>query len=153
MSKIIGNTETIENAGSPAFDPSKSVEQIRAVAEQGIERSKEAFSKLSSDVETTQRAFDSTFEMAKITSNEMLLKTIAALQANAEAGFTHLEALVAVKSPSEFFELQTAFLRKQIEKSAEQSKALQALMLRATEDVSKPIKDAFEKALKERKAA
>ncbi|MCV3242059.1 phasin [Mesorhizobium robiniae] len=153
MSKIIGNTETIENAGSPAFDSSKSVEQIRAVAEQGLERSKEAFSKLSSDVETTQRAFDSTFEMAKTTSNEMLLKTIAALQANAEAGFTHLEALVAVKSPSEFFELQAAFLRKQIEKASEQAKALQALMVRAGDDVSKPIKDAFEKALKERKAA
>lgn len=72
--------------------------------------------------------------MAKTTSNEMLLKTIAALQANAEAGFTHLEALVAVKSPSEFFELQSAFLRKQIEKSAEQAKAIQALMLRASEE-------------------
>lgn len=89
----------------------------------------------------------------KTTGNEMLLKTIAALQANAEAGFTHLEALVAVKSPSEFFELQTAFLDKQIENSAEQAKALQALMMRATEDVSRPIKDAFEKALKVRKAA
>ncbi|WP_203546873.1 hypothetical protein [Mesorhizobium sp. AA22] len=43
MSKITGNTETIENAGSPAFDPSKPVEQVRAVAEQGLERSKEAF--------------------------------------------------------------------------------------------------------------
>ncbi|WP_348633280.1 phasin family protein [Mesorhizobium sp. M4B.F.Ca.ET.013.02.1.1] len=56
-------------------------------------------------------------------------------------------------APAEFLELQTAFLQKQIEKSAEQAKALQALMLKATEDVSKPIKDAFEKALKERKAA
>ncbi|TIW04867.1 MAG: phasin [Mesorhizobium sp.] len=153
MSKITGKTETIENVEFPTFDPSKATEQVRAVAERGVEQSKEAFSKLSSDAETAQRAFESTFEMAKTTSNEMLLKTIAALQANAEAGFTHLEALVAVKSPSEFFELHTAFLRKQIEKSAEQAKAIQALMLRASEDVSKPIKDAFEKALQERKAA
>ncbi|BCG83454.1 phasin family protein [Mesorhizobium sp. 113-3-3] len=56
-------------------------------------------------------------------------------------------------SPSEFFELQAAFLHKQMETSAEQAKALQALMLRATEDVSKPIKDVFEKALKVRQAA
>lgn len=153
MSKITGKTETIENAEFPTFDPSKAAEHVRAVADQSVEHSKDVFSKLSSDAETAQKAFDSTFEMAKTTSNEMLLKTIAALQANAEAGFTHLEALVAVKSPSEFFELQTAFLRKQIETSAEQTKALQALMLRASEDVSKPIKDAFEKALKERKAA
>ncbi|MER9674574.1 phasin [Mesorhizobium sp. M0208] len=153
MSKITGKTETIENVEFPTFDPSKATEQVRAVADQGVEQSKEVFSKLSSDAETTQRAFESTFDMAKTTSKEMLLKTIAALEANAEAGFTHLEALVAVKSPSEFFELQTAFLRKQIENSAEQAKALQALMLKATEGVSKPIKDAFETALKVRKAA
>ncbi|WP_027055627.1 phasin [Mesorhizobium erdmanii] len=153
MSKITGKTETIENVEFPTFDPSKATEQVRAVADQGVEQSKEVFSKLSSDAETTQRAFESTFDMAKATSKEMLLKTIAALEANAEAGFTHLEALVAVKSPSKFFELQTAFVRKQIENSAEQAKALQALMLRATEDVSKPIKDAFETALKVRKAA
>lgn len=153
MSKITGKTETIETAEFPTIEPSKAGEQVRAVADQSVEQSKEIFSKLSSDTETTQKALESTFEMAKTTSNEMLLKTIAALQANAEAGFTHLEALVAVKSPSEFFELQAAFVRKQIEKSAEQAKAIQALMLRAGEDVSKPIKDAFEKALKERKAA
>ncbi|BCH19917.1 hypothetical protein MesoLjLa_67680 (plasmid) [Mesorhizobium sp. L-2-11] len=108
---------------------------------------------MSSDAETTQKAFESTVETAKTTGNEILLRTIAARQANAEAGFTHLEALIAVKSPSEFFELQTAFLHKQIEKSADQAKALQELMLKATEDVSKPIKDAFETVLRLRKAA
>lgn len=153
MSKITGKTESIETAEFPTIEPSKAAEQVRAVADQSVEQSKEVFSKLSSDTETTQKTLESTFEMARTTSNEMLLKTIAALQANAEAGFTHLEALVAVKSPSEFFELQAAFLHKQIETSAEQAKALQALMLRATEDVSKPIKDAFEKALKVGKAA
>lgn len=148
MSKLPAKTETIE---SPAFDPSKAVEQVRAVAEQSVEQSKEVFS--SSGAETTQKAFESTLETAKTTGNEVSLQMIAAMRTNTEASFTHLEALVAAKSPSEFLELQTAFLQKQIEKSAEQAKALQALMLRAAEDVSKPIKDAFEKALKERKAA
>ncbi|WP_352905033.1 phasin family protein [Mesorhizobium sp. M0700] len=66
--------------------------------------------------------------------------------------FTHLEALVAVKSGSEFFELQPAFLRKQIEEAAEQAVGFQAVMMRAGEDVSKLIKDAFKKALKDGKA-
>ncbi|MGX5801903.1 phasin family protein [Bradyrhizobium sp. Arg314] len=44
---------------------------------------------------------------------------IAALRDNVEAGFTHLEAPAAAKSPSEFVELQTDFVRTQIEKSAE----------------------------------
>jgi hypothetical protein len=38
------------------------------------------------------------------------------------------------------------------EESVEQAKGFQAVMMRATEDVSKPIMDAFEKALKEHKA-
>ncbi|AZO08791.1 MULTISPECIES: phasin [unclassified Mesorhizobium] len=153
MSKTTGKTETIENVESVSFDPSKATEQVRAVAEQGVEQAKEAFSKLQSDAETTQKALESSFELAKTSRNEVSLKTIAALRANTEAGFTHLEALVAAKSPSEFLELQSAFLNKQIETSIEQAKTLQALMLRAAEDVSKPIKDAFEKVLRDLKAA
>ncbi|BCG83363.1 phasin [Mesorhizobium sp. 113-3-3] len=153
MSKFPGKTETIDNADSPTFEPSKAAEQVRAVAELGIERSKEAFSKLNSDAETAQTAFESTLETARTTGNDVALKIIAALRANAEAGFAHVEALVAVKSPSEFFELQAAFLHKHIEQSAEQAKALQALMMRAAEDVSRPIKDGFEKALKDLKVA
>ncbi|WP_352812330.1 phasin family protein [Mesorhizobium sp. M0293] len=80
------------------------------------------------------------------------MKSLHALDFITEEFATDPEALVAVKSPSEFLELQTVFLRKQIEKSAQQSKALQALMLRASEDMSKPIKDAFEKTSKVRKA-
>ncbi|GLS35129.1 phasin [Mesorhizobium tianshanense] len=152
MSKITGKTETIENVASAAFDPSKATEQVRSVAEQGVEKSKEAHSELRSGAETTQKARESTFEMVK-TGNEVSLSAVAALRANAEAYFTHLEALAGVKSLSEFVELQTAFLRKQIEMSVEQTKNFQAATMRAAEDVSKPIKDAFEKALKELKAA
>lgn len=141
-----------KNVESATFDPPKAAE-VRAVVEQGVEQAKEAFSELKSDAETTQKAFESTFEMAKTTRAEVSLKAIAALRANAEASFTHLEALIAVKSPSEFFELQSAFLNKQIETSIEQAKTLQAVMLQATAEVSKPIKDAFEKALKGLKAA
>ncbi len=153
MSKLPGKTETIENVESPAFDPSKATEQVRAVVDQSVEQSKQAFSKLSSDAETTQKALELTFEMAKTTGNEVSLTMVGALRDNAEAGFAHLEALVAAKSLSECIELQTAFLHKQIEKSAEQARDLQAAMMRAGEEMSKPIKDAFENALKERKAA
>lgn len=108
---------------------------------------------MSSNAETAQKALEPTFEMAKTTRNEVTLNAVAALRANAEAYFKHLEALAGVKSLSEFVELQTAFLRKRMEKSAEQVKDFQAVMMRATEDASKPIKDAIDKALNEHKAA
>ena len=75
------------------------------------------------------------------------------MRANAEAGFSHLEALLGVKSVSEFVELQTAFLRKRVETTVEQAKDLQSVASKAAVDVSKPMKDVFEKAIKELKVA
>ncbi|WP_165848733.1 phasin [Mesorhizobium delmotii] len=153
METMAKTADTVENTAFPTFDASKATDQFRAVAEKGVEQSKEALSKLTTGAETTQKALESTFETAKTAGNELSLKTIAALRANAEASFSHLEALVAVKSPSEFIELQTAFLRTQIEKTVEQAKEFQAVTTKAAEDVSKPIKAAFEKAMKDLKVA
>ncbi|WP_192248178.1 phasin [Mesorhizobium caraganae] len=145
--------ETIENVEFPSFDASKATDQIRAFAEKGVEQSKEAYSKLKIGAEETQKVLESTFETAKTVSSDLSLKTIAALRANAEAGFSHLEALIGAKSLSEVVELQTAFLRKRVESTVEQAKEFQAVASKAAEDVSKPVKTAFEKALKDIKAA
>ncbi|RUV73004.1 phasin, partial [Mesorhizobium sp. M5C.F.Ca.IN.020.14.1.1] len=103
MTKTADKTaEIIENAEVPTA----ATDQFRAVAEKGVEQSKEALSKLATGAEATQKALESSFETAKTAGNELSLKTIAALRANVEASFSHLEALVAVKSPSEFIELQ-----------------------------------------------
>ncbi|SIT56208.1 conserved hypothetical protein [Mesorhizobium prunaredense] len=144
--------KTAENVET-AEVPTEVTDQFRAVAEKGVEQSKEALSKLATGAEATQKAFKSSFETAKTASDELSLKTIAALRANVEASFSHLEALVAVKSPSEFIELQTAFLRQQVEKTVEQGKELQVAATKAAEDVSKPIKDVYEKAMKDLKVA
>ena len=83
----------------------------------------------------------------------MSLKTVAALRANAEADFSYLEALVGAKSLSEVIELQTTFLRKRVEMGVEQAKDFQALTTKAATDISKPVKDAFEKTLRDLKVA
>ncbi|EHK54434.1 phasin [Allomesorhizobium alhagi] len=154
MSKTAGKTaDTIENVEFPTFDASKATDQFRAFAEKGVEQSKEAYTKLKSGAETTQKAIESTLETAKTAGNEVSLKTIAAMRANTEAGFSHLEALLGVKSVSEFVELQTAFVRKGVEMTVEQAKDIQAVTTKAAEEVSKPMKDAFEKAMKELKVA
>ena len=145
--------ETIENVEFPSFDASKATDQIRAFAEKGVEQSKEAYSKLKTGAEETQKVLESTFETAKTVSSDLSLKTIAAFRSNAEAGFSHLEALIGAKSLSEVIELQTAFLRKRVETTVEQAKEFQAVASKAAEDVSKPVKTAFEKALKDVKAA
>ncbi|OWK18286.1 phasin [Mesorhizobium amorphae CCBAU 01583] len=151
MSKTTEKTnEFIDNA---AFDASKAIEQVSAFTEKGVEQSKEVLAKFKADSEMTQKALESSFQTAKSVSSDLSLKTIAAMRANADSAFSHFEALIAVKSPSEFVELQTAFVRRQVESAAAQAKDFQAATTKAFEDVSKPVKTAFEKALKDIKAA
>jgi phasin len=144
---------TLTNVEFPSFDASKAADQVRAFAEKGIEQSKEAYAKLKNGAEETQKALETTFETVKSVGSDVSLKTIAALRANSEATFAHLEALVGAKSLSEVVELQTAFVRKAVETAVEQAKELQAVSSKAAEDVSKPIKTAFEKSWKELKVA
>jgi phasin len=154
MSKTAHKTsEIVETIEFPAFDPSKATDQLRAVAEKGVEQSKEALAKFQSSAEDAQKVLKTTFETAKSVGSELSLKTIATLRANAEADFSHLEALAGAKSLSEVFELQTTFLRKRVEMGVEQAKDFQALTIKAATDVSKPVKDAFEKTLKDLKVA
>jgi phasin len=153
MPKSPLKTAEIENVEFPSFDASKAADQVRAFAEKGIEQSKEAYAKLKTGAEETQKAFESTFETVKSAGSDLSLKTIATLRANTEAGFSHLEALVGAKSLSEVIELQTSFLRKSVETAVEQAKELQAVTSKAAEDVSKPIKTVFEKTFKDLKVA
>ncbi|MEO3998166.1 phasin [Mesorhizobium sp. CAU 1732] len=145
--------KTAETIEFPSFDAEKATDQFRAFAEKGVEQSKEAYSRIKTGAETTQKAMESTFENAKTVGSEMTLKSIAAMRANAEASFSHIEALVGVKSLSEFFELQTSFLRKSVETAVEQAKDFQAASTKAAEDVSKPMKDVFQTSIKELKVA
>lgn len=151
MTKSAAKTaETIE---FPTFDAEKSADQFRVFAEKGVEQSREAYAKFKSSAETTQRALETTFENAKAVGTEFSLKSIATARANTEAGFAHLEALIGARSLSEVIELQTSFLRKAVESAVDQTKEFQTATTRAAEDVTKPIKDVFEKAVKELKVA
>jgi len=145
--------DTIEGTALPPFDPSKATAEFSAAAEKGFEQSQDVLAKFKAGSEDVQKAVESSIETAKAVGSDLSLKTIAVLRANTEAAFTHFEALVAVKSPTEFVELQTAFAREQVEMALEQAKELQAVATKAVEDVSKPIKSAFEKAIKELKVA
>lgn len=150
---MMNKTKTAETIEFPTFDANKATDQIRAFAEKGVEQSKEAYAKIKSGAEETQKVLESTFETAKSASGDLSLKTIAALRTNADAGFSHLEALIGARSLSEVIELQTAFVRKQVETTVQQAKDFQTVATKAVEDASQPIKAAVEKAFSELKVA
>ncbi len=137
----------------PTFDASKATEQFRDFADKGIAQSKDAYAKMKTATEDAQKTVEDTFKTAQSAASEVSLKAISALRANTETGLAHLEALVGVKSISDFVELQTSFFRKQAETVTAQAKELQDITTKAAEKAAAPVKAAFEKVTKEFKAA
>jgi phasin len=135
------------------FDASKVTDQFRAFTEKSVEQSKEAYAKLKTGAEEAQKALESTYETVRTVGGDLSLKSLGVLRANVTAGFDHLESLVGAKTFAEVIELQTAYLRKRVEMAVEQAKDIQVTASKAAEDVSKPVKTMFEKAMKELKVA
>ncbi len=151
MSKATSRTaETIE---FPTFDAEKATDQMRVLAEKGVEQSKEAYARMKNGMESAQKTMETTLETARAAGSDVSLKSIAAMRANAEAGFSHLEALAAAKSLTDVIELQTSYLRKSFEMLVDQTRDMQSVSTKAAEQVAQPVRDAFENALKELKVA
>ena len=136
-----------------AFDPSKMTETFRDFAEKGAVQSKEAYTKMKTAAEDATKTLETTMQSAQSGTVELGLKAIDAMRTNAEMSLTHMESLLGVKSVAELFELQTSYIRKQAEVSMEQVRSMQETARKVTETVTKPGKDAAEKAMSTFKAA
>lgn len=141
--------QTADAFSIPAFDPTAVTDQVREFAENGVAQSKEAYAKIQDQAEAAQKTLETTFETAQSNTAALSLKALAALRANTEASFAHIEALIGVKSFGEVIELQSAFVRKQAEAISGQVKEFQAVTTKATEEISAPLKSAVEKAIKD----
>jgi phasin len=133
----------------PAFDATTVTEQVREFTEKGVAQSKEAYAKVQDQAEAAQKTLETTLETAQSNTAALSLKALAALRANTKASFTHIEALIGVKSFGEVIELQSAFVRKQAEVLTGQTKEFQAAATKVVEEISAPIKSAVEKAIKD----
>ncbi|CAN7218075.1 phasin [Rhizobium sp. LjRoot30] len=144
----------IEDVFSVAsFDPAKLTESFRDFTEKGVQQSKDAYAKMRVAADDAAKTVEATVQSAQTGTVDIGLKAIDALRTNAESSLSHMEALLGVKSAAEFFELQTAFIRKQAEVTVEQAKSMQEATKKFAESVSKPVKDAAEKAISGFKAA
>lgn len=141
--------QTADAFSIPAFDPTAVTDQVREFAEKGVAQSKEAYTKIQDQAEAAQKTLETTFETAQSNTAALSLKALAALRANTEASFAHIEALIGVKSFGEVIELQSAFVRKQAEAITGQAKEFQAVATKAVEEISAPVKSAVEKAIKD----
>lgn len=134
------------------FDPAKFTDSFREFAEKGAAQSREAYAKVKTATEEAGKTIETTLQSAQAGSVEMGLKAIEAVRANADLSLSHMESLFGVKSVAEFLELQSGFVRKQVELSVEQAKELQDSSRKLAEAVAQPGKEAAEKVMANLKA-
>ncbi|MFD2236805.1 phasin family protein [Aureimonas populi] len=127
------------------LDPARMQETLRMMAERAQEQSRDAYDRVKAAAEEAGKAMETTVESAHGGSLTLSRKAIEAMRTNAEMGFTHLEKLAAVKSLSELIELQTSYVRRQIETAAEQAREMQALSRSVAQDMLRPAREAADK--------
>ena len=133
------------------MDPSKLNETFRAMTQKSMEQSKEAYGRMKSAADEATKTLESTMENAHQGSLQLSKNAIDAMRSNAETGFAHLDKMMAAKSFADVIELQTAYVRKQIEMATDQTKTMQTLAQSVAQDMMKPGRDAMQKATKNAK--
>ena len=150
MNEAVDTATAMGNEAAAAmakFNPEAMTEQFRTFAEQGIAQSQEAYAKIKAQAEENQKAMEESMETVRGAVQTVSKKSVENARKQSEATFDHVERLMGVTSLSEFVEVQTAFLRKQAEMSIEQVREMQSVTTSAMEDVSKPAREAFTKAV------
>lgn len=140
------NAQDMMGSAQSMMDPSKMSETFRAMTQKSVEQSKEAYSRMKNAADDATKTLETTLESAHQGSLQLSKKAIDALRTNAETGFQHLEKLMSAKSFSEVIELQTSYLRKQVELTTDQTKDIQSLAQQVAQELMKPGREAFQKA-------
>ena len=129
--KLAGPAADIPDYGIPKFEMPKfdlpnmeMPEALREMAEEGVERTKEACAKAKVASEEAADLFENSYEAAVKRATDYNRKLFEIGRTNTRTAFDYIDKLLGVKSPSEFIELSTAQVRKQFEIMTTQNKEL-----------------------------
>lgn len=128
------------------MDPARLSEAFRSMTQKSMEQSKEAYGRMKTAADEATRALESAMENAQQGSLSFSKKAIDAMRSNAEIGFNHLERMMSATSFAEVIEMQTAYVRRQIEAVTDQAKDMQSLSQSIAQEMMKPGREAFQKA-------
>ncbi|TMJ04042.1 MAG: phasin [Alphaproteobacteria bacterium] len=121
---------------------------FREFAEKGVAQTKDAYEKFKAVAEENTAMLETVYTTASKGSTEYGLKVLEVARANTAAMFDYVEALFAVKSPSEFVELSTKHAREHFETVTGQGKELAGLAQKVATETAEPIKSGVSKAMK-----
>jgi phasin len=136
--------------GMPKFDLSNMElpEAFRDMAEKGVGHARDAYAKARVASEETTDLLEKTYEAAAKHATDYNRKLIEMTRTNTRTAFDNVNALLAVKSPSAFFELAIAQMRKQFDVVSAQNKELYALAQEIATEAVEPIKTGAAKGFK-----
>jgi phasin len=132
----------------PAEFVQVSSENVRGMAEKGLAQSRDVYEKLNASAKETAVSLEASATIVAKGISELNAKAFAALQSNTAATFDYLNALAALKAPTEVVSLNSAFAEQQFKALGDQAKDISALAQKITKDCIEPLKSQFEKTLK-----
>jgi phasin len=110
----------------------------REFVEKGAARAEDAYRKTQAAAGETTKVMEQTYSAASKGAADFNLHLLDTAQANMNAAFDFARQLTRVTSPSEFFELSTAQVRKQVETLTKQTRDLTQLAQKVTTDAAQP---------------
>jgi len=114
-------------------------ETVREFAQQGAAYSKDFYEKTKAAAEETNKVLEQTYASVTKGAADFNLQWLEMARHNINATFDLAAQLVAVKSPSEFFELSAAHARRQLETFGKQAQHLTALAQKVTTESVQPL--------------
>jgi len=111
----------------------------REFVEKGAARAEDAYRKTQAAAGETTKVMEQTYSAASKGAADFNLHLLDIAQANMNAAFDFARQLARVTSPSEFFELSTAQVRKQVETLTKQTRDLTQLAQKVTSQAAQPL--------------
>lgn len=118
-------------------------ENVRAGTEKNVEQLRTHYSALKDNAETATGKLEESLAAAHSGTREFNVAALEFVRAQANVGFAHLQALVAVKSIGEAVKLNQDFAKAQFETLHAHSKTVAELAKKVAGDVAEPVKAAM----------
>jgi phasin len=118
----------------------------REFNEKGTAYAKDAYGKTQAAAGEATKVMEQTYSAASKGVADFNLQLLDIAQTNINATFDLARQLTQVKSPTEFFELAAAHMRKQLDTLTEQTQNLTTLAQKVTTDATHPLQAGVTKA-------
>jgi phasin len=135
-------------AGTRSSGKTEAPQAFREMADKGTAQAKDTFEKMTAATADATSLIQNACVTAAEGAKACNAKVFEFAHANSNAAFDYVNALMGVKSPSEFLELTTEHARKQFEALSEQTKELTALSQKVMLQAAEPMKAGAAKAFR-----